>query len=47
MTAKRFDIFRENHIGVGLRWEFNREYWLMLSLALPFFTVTLGIGAAS
>lgn len=42
---KRFDIFFERHIGIGLRWD-NLLYPLELSLALPFVTVTLGIGKA-
>ena len=40
---KRFDIFLENHIGFGIRWD-SRSYPLHLSFAFPFFTVTVGIG---
>lgn len=43
MGSKRFDIFFERHFGVGLRWN-SFEYPLHLSLALPFVTITVGIG---
>jgi len=41
---RRFDIFCERHFGVGLRWEFDYGFWLAVSLALPFVTITVGIG---
>ena len=43
MGAKRFDIFFDKHVGIGLRWD-NFIHWLDLSLALILFTVTIGIG---
>ena len=44
MGSRRFDIFWERHFGFGFRWEINREWPLHLSIAFPFFTVTIGIG---
>lgn len=41
---KRFDIFFDQHIGVGLRWKIDWYYPLMISIALPFVTIVLGIG---
>ena len=43
MGCKRFDIFFERHFGFGIRWD-NVYYDLKLSIALPFFTVVIGIG---
>jgi hypothetical protein len=43
MGSKRFDIFIEKHVGIGIRWD-SYSYPLHLSLALPFVTVTIGIG---
>jgi hypothetical protein len=40
---KRFYVFRENHIGFGIRWR-SWDYQLDISLSLPFFTVVIGIG---
>jgi hypothetical protein len=40
---KRIYVFRENHIGVGLRWA-QWDYQLDISLALPFFTIVVGFG---
>lgn len=39
----RFSLFFEKHIGIGLRWD-RWRYSLELSLALPFATMTLGLG---
>lgn len=43
MGNKRFDIFLERHFGLGVRWG-SHGYPLHISIAFPFFTVTLGIG---
>jgi hypothetical protein len=43
MGSKRFDIFFERHFGIGLRWD-SFEYPIHISLALPFITITVGIG---
>ena len=43
--AKRFDIFRDSHIGFGIRWD-NWDYPLRISIAFPFFTITIGLGRA-
>lgn len=40
---KRFDIFRDNHIGFGIRWD-DWDYALRLSFAFPFFSITIGLG---
>ena len=45
MVSRRFNIFFERHFGIGLRWGDSYEYPLHLSLALPFITITVGIGA--
>ena len=39
----RFSLFFEKHIGIGLRWD-RWRYDLELSLALPFITLTIGLG---
>jgi len=39
----RFEIFRENHIGFGIRWR-SDFFWLELSIAFPFFCIVIGIG---
>jgi hypothetical protein len=46
MTDKssRFMIYRENHIGLGIRWRVNWSFPLELSIAFPFFTLFVGIG---
>jgi len=44
MGNKRFDLFFERHIGIGLRWD-NGQYPLHLSFSIPFLTLTIGIGA--
>lgn len=41
--TKRFEIFFDNHIGLGIRWE-NYPYKFCLSIALIFFTMTIGLG---
>jgi hypothetical protein len=43
---KRLDLIFEKHFGIGLRWD-NWQYPVHLSLALPFFTITLGLGKAN
>ena len=43
MGKKRFDIFKEKHFGFGVRWD-SFMYQLDLSIAFPFFSITLGIG---
>ena len=40
----RLYIFKEQHIGIGIRWARNWNYQLDISIALPFFTVVIGIG---
>ncbi len=45
MQRKRFQMFFEKHIGLGVRWQFNFIYALELSVSLPFLTFTLGLGA--
>jgi hypothetical protein len=44
MRHKRFDMFFERHIGIGLRWELNWYYDVELSIALPFVTICVGLG---
>ncbi len=41
---KRFEIFFERHIGFGVRWCVGGEFPLHVSVAFPFFTVTVGFG---
>ena len=41
--VRRFDIFFEKHIGLGVRWD-SFEYPLHVSIAFPFFTITIGFG---
>ena len=43
MGNKRFDIFIDKHIGLGIRWD-NTFYDIELSIALVMFTITIGIG---
>jgi hypothetical protein len=43
MGNKRFDIFFEKHFGFGIRWD-THLYDLQLSIAFPFFTITIGLG---
>ena len=42
----RFVVLREKHIGIGLRWmtDAYMPYPLHLSLAMPFFTLEIGLG---
>ena len=40
----RFDIFIDNHFGIGIRWD-SYPYSLSVSIALFWFTITLGIGS--
>lgn len=44
MGHKRIDIFREDHIGFGIRWRFGFGCRLSLSFAFPFFTVIIRLG---
>ena len=41
---KRFDIFWDNHIGLGIRWATGWTHAFNLSIALVFFTVTIAFG---
>ncbi|MHA1621622.1 MAG: hypothetical protein ACTSVO_05710 [Candidatus Heimdallarchaeaceae archaeon] len=43
---KRFDVFFENHIGFGIRWEHGQIaiFAFDLSIALPFITFSIGFG---
>jgi hypothetical protein len=43
---KRFDIFCERHIGVGIRWQTNSwsAFPILVSVAIMFVTVIIGIG---
>ena len=34
-----FNLFRENHVGLGLRWNKIEGYW-GISFALPFFSIS-------
>jgi len=43
MGATKFNIFFEKHIGFGIRWD-SCSYPLELSVAFPFFTITIGFG---
>jgi len=43
MGSKRFDIFLEKHFGFGIRWD-RISYQLDISIAMPFFTISIGIG---
>ena len=42
--CKRFDIFFDNHFGVGVRWYKYYPYTVSISIALIFFSITLGFG---
>lgn len=43
MGNKRFDIFFDKHIGIGIRW--NSDFYdFHLSIALIMFTITIGFG---
>jgi len=44
MYTSRFDLFFENHIGFGIRWEINDSFPFHLSIFLPFVTITIGFG---
>jgi hypothetical protein len=43
MGVRRFDLFMEKHIGLGIRWNTDM-YDLHLSISFMCFTVTIGIG---
>lgn len=43
---KRWDIFRDNHIGFGMRWDDCEGYKKLLSFSFPFFSITIGLGDA-
>lgn len=45
MGYKRFDIFFEKHIGIGIRWD-NMYYPLELSFSVLCLTITIGFGEA-
>lgn len=40
----RFDIFRDRHIGFGVRWRVDGGFKLDVSIALPFVTFIVGLG---
>lgn len=40
----RFDFFFERHVGFGVRWD-SMQFPFHVSIAIPFFTVTIGIGS--
>lgn len=42
--VKRFTMFFEQHIGIGVRWTTNWHYQLEISIALPFVTFVIGLG---
>lgn len=46
MNNRRFDIFIEKHIGVGIRWD-NFVYPYHLSISILCFTITIGFGSYS
>ncbi len=46
MGNKRFDIFFEKHIGLGIRWD-DWGFPIYLSISIPFLTITIGIGDQS
>ncbi len=43
ITAKRFDLFFDAHIGIGIRWD-NWLFPIHLSISFPFVTFTIGLG---
>lgn len=45
MQRRKFSLFFEKHIGLGVRWELNFIYALELSISIPFLTVTVVLGA--
>lgn len=40
----RVDIFRDRHIGFGVRWRVNGGFKLDVSVAFPFVTFIVGLG---
>lgn len=41
--SSRVKIYREDHIGFGIRW----DHWIFkhhISIAFPFYTISIGIG---
>lgn len=44
MGTNRFDMFLENHIGVGIRWMLNCGYPLILSISIMCVTFNIGFG---
>jgi hypothetical protein len=42
--ASRFEIFKDNHFGFGIRWERDYPYEFNISIALILFTFTIGFG---
>lgn len=41
---KRFEVFAEKHFGIGVRWQTGFSFPFVLSVAFPFFTITVGFG---
>ena len=44
MDKRRFNIFFEKHVGLGIRWDTTWYYPFELSIAIPFITITIGFG---
>lgn len=44
MERKRFDVFFEKHIGLGIRWNRGGCYAFEMSFAFPFLTFMIGFG---
>lgn len=40
----RFDLYFENHIGLGIRWRRNVAFPLEVSIGIPFVSCIIGIG---
>ena len=46
VPPKRFDVFFEKHIGVGIRWQTDFAFPFELSVSIPFVTFAIGFGKA-
>lgn len=46
MGSKRFSVFFERHIGLGLRWQSDCMFPFELSLAFMCVTINIGFGKA-
>jgi hypothetical protein len=41
---KRFDVFFEKHLGLGIRWMMDDgTFWCYLSVSIMFVTINIGI----